>query len=126
MVYLLAYWQKLSADDRLILNAVVKQQNEMIWMITVAIWYIKNSNINILTWPRPKCFVVKPTTNCFNCYYSFFRVHDNNCWIDLYNRDLQTTIILFIHNVSSRKTDWFLSELPLLALSWFLAWYAVW
>ena len=59
------------------------------------------------------------TTICFNCYYSlnFFRVHNNNCSIHLYNRDHQTTIILFIRNVSSHKTDWIVSELPLPALS---------
>ena len=42
---------------------------------------------------------------------------NNNCSIDLYNRDLQTTIIRFTHNLSSLKTDWILSESPLLALS---------
>ena len=37
--------------------------------------------------------------------------------IDLYNRDLQTTIILFTRNLSSHKTDWILSELLLPAIS---------
>ena len=48
-----------------------------------------------------------------NCYSSLtlFRVHNNN----LCNRDLQTTIILFIRNTSSSKTDWSLSEQPLRA-----------
>ena len=49
--------------------------------------------------------------------FSLFRVHNNNCLIDLYNSDLQTTIILYTRNVSSYKADWFLSESPLLALS---------
>ena len=40
-----------------------------------------------------------------------------NCSIDLYNKDLQTTIILFTCNVSAHKTGWIISELPLLALS---------
>ena len=59
------------------------------------------------------------TTICFNCYYSvhFLIAHNNNCSIDLYNRDLQTTIILFTHNLSSHKTDWIPSELPLLFIS---------
>ena len=39
------------------------------------------------------------------------------CSIDLYNRDLQTAIILFTLNMSSHKTDWIIFELPLLALS---------
>ena len=42
---------------------------------------------------------------------------NNNCPIDLYNKDLQTTIILFTCNMSSHRTDWILSELPLLAMS---------
>ena len=51
-----------------------------------------------------------------NCYYflHIFCVHNNNCSIDLYNRELQTTIILFSCNVSSHKTDWIISELLLL------------
>ena len=43
-------------------------------------------------------------------------LHINNCSIELYNSDLQTTIILFTRNVSSHKTDWILDELQLLAL----------
>ena len=56
------------------------------------------------------------TTISFNSYYAlhFFRVHNNNC--SIYNRDLQTTIILCTTKVSSHKTDWILSEFPLLAL----------
>ena len=50
-------------------------------------------------------------------FIKLFLVYNNNCSIDVYNRDLQTTIILFTCNVSSHKTDWILSELPLLALS---------
>ena len=45
------------------------------------------------------------------------RIYNNICLIDTYNRDLQTTIILFTNNVSSHKTDWFFFELPLPALS---------
>ena len=62
------------------------------------------------------------TTICLNCYSSFtlFRVHNNNCSIDLFSRDLQTIIILFTCNVSSHKTDWILSELPLPAMSYLL------
>ena len=58
-------------------------------------------------------------TICFNCYYSLhlFRLHNNNCSIDLWNENLQTTIILFARNVSSHKTDWILSASPLLDLS---------
>ena len=41
-------------------------------------------------------------------------------YTDLYNRGLRTAVILFTHNVSSHKTDWILSELPLLALSYIL------
>ena len=44
----------------------------------------------------------------------------NNCSIELYNRNLQTTIILFIRNMSSHKTDWILSKFPLLAWACFL------
>ena len=53
------------------------------------------------------------------CYYSFhfLCVYNNNCSINLYNKDLQATIILFIPNGSSHKTDEILSELPLLTLS---------
>ena len=46
-------------------------------------------------------------------FFTIFREHNNNCSIDLYNRDLKTTIILFTRNLSSDKTDWILSELPL-------------
>ena len=46
-------------------------------------------------------------------------VHNNNCLIDLYNRDLQTTIILFTRIMSSHKTDWILSMSSLLTLSCF-------
>ena len=58
------------------------------------------------------------TLICFNWYPSFtlFRVHNNNCSLDLYYEDLQTTIIFFTHNVSSHKTEWILSEPPLPAL----------
>ena len=42
--------------------------------------------------------------------------NNNNCSIDLYSRDLQTTIIHFIRKVSSHKTDWILTELLLPAL----------
>ena len=61
-------------------------------------------------------------TICFNYYYSlhFLCLHNNNSSIDLYNRDLQTTIILFTCNVSLHNTDWILSESPLLALSYLL------
>ena len=38
-------------------------------------------------------------------------------FIDLYNRDLETTIILFKQNVSSHKTDLILSDLLLPAMS---------
>ena len=47
-------------------------------------------------------------------YTSF--AYNNNFSIHLYNRDLQTLIILFTCNMSSHKTDWILSELPLFAL----------
>ena len=50
-------------------------------------------------------------------FFHFFPLRNNNCWTDLYERDLQTIIILFTRNVSSHKTDWIFSELPLLALS---------
>ena len=36
---------------------------------------------------------------------------------DLYNRDLQATIILYTSNVSSHKTEWIPSELSVPALS---------
>ena len=36
--------------------------------------------------------------------------YNNNCSIDLYSRDLRTTIILFSRNVPSHKTDWIISE----------------
>ena len=42
---------------------------------------------------------------------------NNNSAIGLYNRDLQTAIILFTRNVSSHKTDRILYALPLLAPS---------
>ena len=60
------------------------------------------------------------TTIFFNRYYSlhFFRAHNNNCSIDLCNRNLQTTIILFTRKVSSHKIDWILAESPFLALSY--------
>ena len=35
---------------------------------------------------------------------------NNNCSMDLYNGDIQTTIILFTGNVSSYKTNWILSN----------------
>ena len=54
------------------------------------------------------------TIICFSCCYS---LHSSAYTIDLYNRDLQATIILFTRNMSSHKTDWILFELPLLALS---------
>ena len=41
---------------------------------------------------------------------------NKNCLLGVYNRDLQTTIILFTCNGSSHNTDWILSESPLLAL----------
>ena len=37
---------------------------------------------------------------------SIFRVQKNNCLIDLYNRDLQTTIVLFTCNVQYATQDW--------------------
>ena len=37
---------------------------------------------------------------------SIFCVNNNNCSIDFYNRDLQTTIILFICNVQYATQDW--------------------
>ena len=57
------------------------------------------------------------TTICINCYYSLhFHVHNNNCSKDLYNRDLQTTIILFTRHVPSHTTNWIISESALSAL----------
>ena len=50
-------------------------------------------------------------------FFTLLRVHNINSSTDFYNRDLQTTIILFTRNVSSHKIDWILSESPLLALS---------
>ena len=50
-------------------------------------------------------------------HIKFILIRNNNCSIDFYNRDLQTTITLFTRNVSSHKTHWILSESPLLALS---------
>ena len=50
-------------------------------------------------------------------FFTLFRVHNNNCSIDLYNRDLQTTILLFTRNVSSHKSDCIFSELSSPALS---------
>ena len=59
---------------------------------------------------RVPAFTIRLTTTTifFNCYYSlhFFDVHNNNCSISLFNRDLQTTIILFTRNMFSYKTDW--------------------
>ena len=52
-------------------------------------------------------------------FSTLFDVYYNNCSIDLYNWDLQATIILFTYNVSSHKTDWILSELPLLYLAFY-------
>ena len=34
-----------------------------------------------------------------NISLHFFRVHNNNCSTDLYNRDVQTTIILFTQDL---------------------------
>ena len=54
--------------------------------------------------------------------FTLFRIHNNNCSIDFYNKDLQTTIILLSINVhvrTSHKVDWILSELPLHVLSCF-------
>ena len=73
------------------------------------------------------CFVFQINSLLFNsvCQLSRFDFKNNNLLqlllfftitIDLYNRDLQTTNILFTRNVSSNKNDWILSELPLLAL----------
>ena len=65
--------------------------------------------------------LVSPLTNYLKqqlyTFSTLFRVRNNNGSIDLYNRDLQTTIILFTRNVFSHKTDWILSESPLIALS---------
>ena len=44
-------------------------------------------------------------------FYILLR-NNNNCSLDLYNRDLQTTIIRFTRNLSSHKTDWIFFELP--------------
>ena len=41
----------------------------------------------------------------------------NNCSVALYNRNIQTTIMLFTRDVSSQKIDCILSEFSLLALS---------
>ena len=53
-------------------------------------------------------------------FFTLFYVPNNNCSIYLYNRYLQTTIIIFTRNVPLHKTDWILSELPLRVLSWIL------
>ena len=51
--------------------------------------------------------LTEATTICFNYFSSLtpFRVHNNNCSLDLYDKDLQTTIILFTRNVSSHKIN---------------------
>ena len=52
------------------------------------------------------------TKICFSCYYPLhlFRVYNNNCSIDLYNRYLQTTIILFTSTcLHTRLTKFFLN-----------------
>ena len=72
----------------------------------------------------PVMIYFKKTTIYFNCYYSLhlFHIHNSNYSIDLYNRDLQTTIILFTRKVSSHKTDWILSEfLWLLCFPFYIA-----
>ena len=72
----------------------------------------------VRTIPRATFNDLTYTTICFSCYsLHFFHIHNNNCSLDLYNRDLQITIILFTRNVSSHKINWILYELPLLALS---------
>ena len=47
----------------------------------------------------------------------FFGVYYYNCLLDLYNIEIQTTIILFTRNMPSHKTDLILKELPLPVLS---------
>ena len=43
-------------------------------------------------------------------------VSTNNCSVDFYNGDLQTTNVLFTWNVSSHKTDWILTTRSLFCL----------
>ena len=47
----------------------------------------------------------------YSCFVTLFCLNNNNCWTDLYNGDLQTTIILFKHHVSSYKTDWIFTDI---------------
>ena len=51
-------------------------------------------------------------------FFTLFRVHNNNSSIDPYNRDLQTTIILFTCNVFIQ--DWLNSFFSLFALYFLL------
>ena len=74
--------------------------NKFLYCSHNSMWHIQLINLN---------------KNNLLLYTSF--ACNNNCSIDLYNRDLQTTIFLFTRNVSSHKTDWILCESPLLVLS---------
>ena len=43
---------------------------------------------------------------CSFILYISVRISTTNYWVDLYNRDFQTTIAFFTRNASSYKTDW--------------------
>ena len=45
--------------------------------------------------------------------FTFSHLHINNYLLDLYKRDLQTTIIPFTCNVSSYKSDWIVFEIAI-------------
>ena len=65
----------------------------------------------------PLTIWLKTNNNLLKMLFFFRLPTQKNSSADLYNRYLQTTIIMFTRNVSSHKTGWILSESPLLALS---------
>ena len=66
------------------------------------------------------CIYLSIIVNNLLSLHFFYCVHNNNCPIDLYNRDLQTTTVLFTRIVSLHRTDWILSELLLNCLAYYI------
>ena len=62
------------------------------------------------------CLVLNQSLYCSHssvCHIQLINLNNNNLLhhpLDLYSRDLRSTIILFSRNVSSNKTDWILTE----------------
>ena len=71
----------------------------------------------LFTQLRVPLFTKQQFTSILIILYTSFS-YNNNCSLDLYSRDLRTTIILFSRNVSSHKTDKILTDSRVFTKDW--------